>query len=55
VRADSIDFLRQQPEELASDLLTDSFTVLKGDHLVVADIRMIPNDTIDSVWVQVVT
>ena len=55
VRADSIDFLRQQPEELASDLLTDSFTVLKGNHLVVADIRMMPNDTIDSVWVQVAT
>lgn len=55
VRTDSMDFLRQQPEELASELLTDSFTVLKGNHLVVADIRIMPNDTIDSVWVQVAT
>lgn len=55
VKADSIDLLRQQPEELASNLLTDSFIVVKGTHLVVADFRMMPNDTIDSVWVQVAT
>ena len=55
VKADSIDLLRQQPEELASDLMTDSFMVAKGSHLVVADFRMMPNDTIDSVWVQVAT
>lgn len=55
VKADSIDLLRQQPEELASDLLTDSFIVRKGTHLVVADFRIMPNDTIDSVWVQLAT
>lgn len=55
VKADSIDLLRQQPEELASNLLTDSFIVVKGSHLVVADFRMMPNDTIDSVWVQLAT
>ncbi|MBR5440588.1 MAG: zinc ribbon domain-containing protein [Prevotella sp.] len=55
VKADSIDLLRQQPEELASDLMTDSFIVKKGSHLVVADFRVMPNDTIDSVWVQVAT
>ena len=55
VKADSIDLLRQQPEELASDLMTDSFMVAKGSHLVVADFRVMPNDTIDSVWVQVAT
>lgn len=55
VKADSIELLRQQPEELASDLLTDSFMVKKGTHLVVADFRMMPNDTIDSVWVQLAT
>ena len=55
VKADSIDLLRQQPEELASELLTDSFIVKKGNHLVVADFRVMPNDTIDSVWVQVAT
>ncbi|MBR1468942.1 MAG: zinc ribbon domain-containing protein, partial [Prevotella sp.] len=55
VKADSIDLLRQQPEELASELLTDSFIVKKGSHLVVADFRTMPNDTIDSVWVQLAT
>lgn len=55
VKSDSIELLRQQPEELASDLLTDSFIVGKGRHLVVADFRMLPNDTIDSVWVQLAT
>ena len=55
VKADSIDLLRQQPEELASDLMTDSFIVRKGSHLVVADFRVMPNDTLDSVWVQLAT
>ena len=55
VKADSMELLRQQPEELASDLLTDSFVVRKGCRLVVADFRMMPNDSIDSVWVQLAT
>ncbi len=52
VRSDSLELLRQLPEELISGMQTDSFTVYKGTHLVVADIRMIPTDSIDSVWVQ---
>ncbi len=52
VKADSFSLLRQMPEEYLGGMQTDSFTVRKGDHLVVADIRMVPTDTVDSVWVQ---
>ena len=33
--------------------LVDSITLRKHDHLVVADIRTVPTDSIDSVWVKV--
>ena len=52
VKADSLTLLRQMPEEYLGGMQTDSFTVRKGDHLVVADIRMVPTDKVDSVWVQ---
>lgn len=52
VRADSMMLTRQIPEEWVNDLPVDSFSVLHDQRLVVADIRIIPNDTIDSVWVQ---
>lgn len=55
VRADSLMLIRQQPEEAVNNLATDSFAVKKGKSLVVADIRIIPNDSIDSVWVQIAT
>ena len=53
VRADSICLYKQQPEEVVSQLVTDSFYVYKNDPLVVADIRMMPADPVDSVWVNV--
>lgn len=52
VKADSLALLRQQPEEFVSGMQTDSFMVYKGAHLVVADIRIVPADSLDSVWVQ---
>ena len=55
VKADSIILLRQQPEELAAELAADSFSVAKGAHLVVADIRLLDGVGTDSVWVQVAT
>lgn len=55
VKSDSMILLRQQPEEKILDLQTDSFVVVKDEQLVVADIRIIPTDSIDSVWVQVAT
>src|SRR3712207_4721393 len=53
VTADSLLMLSQQPEETMSELPTDTFAVYKNDLLVVADIRVISDDAIDSVWVQV--
>lgn len=53
VLSDSLELLSQQPEEKISDMPTDTFAVYKHERLVVADIRMIPTDSIDSVWVQV--
>lgn len=53
VRADSLMLLRQQPEELVNQLPTDTLVVYRHDPLVVADIRIISADPVDSVWVQV--
>ena len=53
VKKDSIVLLAQQPEEFLSNMLTDSLSVYRHDHIVVADIRIIPNDPTDTVWVQV--
>lgn len=55
VSKDSLMLLRQQPEEVVNNLETDSFAVAKGKSLVVASIRILPNDSIDSVWVRVAT
>lgn len=52
---DSLMLTRQQPEEVMSGLETDSFAVKKNHLLVVTDIRMVPQDSIDSVWVQLAT
>lgn len=52
VKADSLHLLSQQPEEMMSSLPIDTFAVYKDDLLVVADIRTIPTDPVDSVWVQ---
>ena len=40
------------PEEAVSELPTDSISVKKNERLAVADILVIPNDSVDSVWVQ---
>lgn len=53
VKSDSLVLLRQQPEELLSRFEIDSVVVHHHDNLVVADIRVLPTDSIDSVWVQV--
>lgn len=55
VKSDSLMLIEQQPEELFNNMLVDSFYVSKGCHLVVADIRMEPQDTKDSVWIQLAT
>lgn len=53
VKTDSLVLSKQQPEETLSHLQEDSLVVYKNDHLVVADIRIMSADSIDSVWVQV--
>ena len=53
VKADTLYLMRSQPEEAVSMMPIDTFPVNRHDHLVVADIRIMPNDSIDSVWVQV--
>jgi len=52
VKSDSLQLLKQQPEEMMSGLLTDTLVLHRHEHVVVADIRIIPTDSIDSVWVQ---
>ena len=52
---DSLVLVKQQPEELMSELPVDSFAVKKDRLFVVTDIRMVPKDSIDSVWVQLAT
>lgn len=52
---DSLELIAQQPEEFLSGLSVDSFAVPKNCLLVVTDIRMVPQDSIDSVWVQLAT
>ncbi|MBR2102786.1 MAG: zinc ribbon domain-containing protein [Prevotella sp.] len=53
VTADSLTLIRQQPEEVLSMMPTDSFVVCRHDPLVVADIRIMPSDSVDTVWVNV--
>ena len=52
---DSLELIRQQPEEFLSGLPIDSFAVKKNRLLVVTDIRMVPQDSLDSVWIQLAT
>lgn len=53
VRGDSLTLLKQQPEEHVNGLSTDSFAIRHGQRLVVLDIRIIPDDQEDSVWIQI--
>lgn len=55
VSADSLMLIRQQPEEYVNQMRIDSFPVRKHCLLVVSDIRMIPQDKEDSVWIQLAT
>lgn len=52
VKQDSIVLLKGQPEEIISNLPTDSIIVKKGERIAVAEIRMMSSDPTDSVWVQ---
>lgn len=66
VTGDSLVVVEQQPGDMAvpdvvsveietkgSEARKDSITLRKYEHIVVADIKTVPSDTIDSVWVKV--
>ena len=66
VTGDSLVVVAQQPEDMAipdvvsseieivgMEMQKDSITLRKNEHIVVADIKTVPADTIDSVWVKV--
>lgn len=55
VHSDSIMLIEQQPEEHISLLVTDTFHIRHDTHIAVTDIRVLPQDSIDSVWVQIVS
>ena len=55
VWSDTLQLLRQLPEEMLNNMPTDSFPVKRHSRLVVSQIRMIPTDAVDSVWVELAT
>ncbi len=55
VNTDSLQLIKQQPEEHVSLLVTDTFFISNDCHIAVTDIRILPRDTVDSVWVQLVS
>ena len=52
VSADTLLLTTQLPEEAVSGLAVDSVPVMNDRVVVVADIRVLPADTVDSVWIQ---
>lgn len=52
VSRDSFALVAQLPEEVVNGLETDSFMVRRGLHLAVADVRIVPSEGEDSVWLQ---
>jgi hypothetical protein len=66
VTGDSLVVVAQQPEDMSvpevvsielesigEEKMKDSITIRRHEHVVVADIKTVPSDTIDSVWVKV--
>lgn len=55
VHDDSLLLIEQQPEEHVSQLEIDTIAIDHNKQLAVMDIRMVPQDSIDSVWVQLIS
>ena len=53
VKSDSLELIMQHPTEFVNGLPVDTFSVRRGDCLVVADITKMPADEEDSIWVKV--
>lgn len=54
IHNDSIEIINQQPEEHVSQLVTDTTALYNSQHVAVMDIRIVPQDSVDSVWVQLI-
>ncbi len=54
VRADSLVLIAQQPEEHVSQLDIDSFAVKRKSHVAILDMHVLPQDSIDSVWIKLI-
>lgn len=52
IKVDSMVLVKEQPEEFLSGLPTDTITLKRSQRVAVADIRIMPSDPEDSVWVQ---
>lgn len=55
VKTDSLVLYAQQPVEIVNNMNTDSFAVKHNTLLVVSDIHIVPQDSVDSVWIQLGT
>ena len=47
------DVVRIELESIGEEMKKDSITIRRNEHVVVADIKTVPSDSIDSVWVKV--
>ena len=53
VTGDSLQLIAQHPTEYVNGLVVDTFFIYRGDRVVVADITVMPTDSVDSVWVKI--
>ncbi len=53
IKADSLRLIVQHPTEVVNGLPVDTFSLYKGNRIVVADITTMPSDTVDTIWVKV--
>ena len=55
VHNDSIELIAQLPEEHVSQLETDTLAMMHNQQLAVMDIHIVPQDSVDSVWVKLIS
>lgn len=53
IKSDSLQLIKQEPEEYLGGLPTDTFSLCENSPIVVADFKTLPIDSIDSLWVKV--
>lgn len=55
VHNDSIELIAQLPEEHVSQLETDTIAMSHNQQLAVMDVHIVPQDSVDSVWVKLIS